>query len=186
MKLEKILLPIDLVRCPLEALAVARAHAQRLEVGITLLHVVELSVDAVDNRLYREAGWAAEQSLARLAERYLPPLASLALRVRLGKPAEEIVAEAREATMDLIILATCRTALWRRLRRSVLPGVAERVLRQAPCPLLVLHAKALLNCEEQPDEPTAGGSPAAESPRSPPPRPYSGGRPDPALAGHRE
>ncbi len=55
---------------------------------------------------------------------------------RFGKPAEEILLEAEAFDADLIALATSDRG---RLRRALLPGVAQRVARQAPVPTLVLH-----------------------------------------------
>jgi universal stress protein A len=58
--------------------------------------------------------------------------------VRLGAPAEEILKFAREEAMDLVVLGTHgRTGL----KHLVLGSVAERVVRQAPCPVLVVRTK---------------------------------------------
>ncbi len=58
--------------------------------------------------------------------------------VRFGKPAEEILLEAEAFDADLIALATSDHG---RLRRVLLPGVAQRVARKAPVPTLVLHER---------------------------------------------
>ncbi len=58
--------------------------------------------------------------------------------VRIGAPAEEILRFAREDAMDLVVLGTHgRTGL----KHLVLGSVAERVVRQAPCPVLVVRTK---------------------------------------------
>jgi nucleotide-binding universal stress UspA family protein len=78
------------------------------------------------------------------AEEYLAPIAA-ALRaqgvdtswaIRLGRPADEILAGARESGADLIAMATHgRTGLGRLLFGSV----AEAVLRHAPVPVFMIR-----------------------------------------------
>lgn len=58
--------------------------------------------------------------------------------VDFGDPAECILALAREVDADLIAVGTHGK---RGVERMVLGSVAEAVLRQAPCPVLVLRAK---------------------------------------------
>jgi universal stress protein A len=80
----------------------------------------------------------------RDAEEYLAPLAatlrargiSVTSSVRCGRPADEIVAAARENNADLIAMATHgRTGLGRLLFGSV----AEAVLRKAPVPVFMIR-----------------------------------------------
>jgi nucleotide-binding universal stress UspA family protein len=56
--------------------------------------------------------------------------------VRFGEPVEEILLEAEAFDADLIALAAPRHG---RLRAALAPSVAERVMRQAPVPALVLR-----------------------------------------------
>lgn len=65
-------------------------------------------------------------------------------------PARVILELAAEESVDLIAIATHGRG---GLKRFLLGSVAERVVREAPCPVLVLRAKA----------------PAAPTPASPPP-----------------
>jgi len=55
---------------------------------------------------------------------------------RIGSPAEEILRLAGEAHADLIVLGTHGR---RGLSHFLLGSVAERVLRQAPCPVLTVR-----------------------------------------------
>lgn len=58
--------------------------------------------------------------------------------VRVGAPAEEILRFARDEAMDLLVVGTHgRTGL----KHLVLGSVAERIVRQAPCPVLVVRTK---------------------------------------------
>jgi nucleotide-binding universal stress UspA family protein len=56
--------------------------------------------------------------------------------VRFGDPAEEIRLEAEAFNADLVALATNRRS---RLGSALLPGVADRVVQEAPVPTLVLR-----------------------------------------------
>jgi len=56
--------------------------------------------------------------------------------VRFGEPAEEIRLEAEAFNADLVALATTRRS---RLGSALVPSVAERVVRDAPVPTLVLR-----------------------------------------------
>lgn len=58
-------------------------------------------------------------------------------RVRFGDAAEEILLEADAFGADLIALTAAKRG-W--FRRSVLGGVAKRVLRKAPAPVMLLAA----------------------------------------------
>jgi nucleotide-binding universal stress UspA family protein len=90
------------------------------------------------------AGWRED------AERLLGRAVSAT--VLLGDPAGEVVRWAREQGPDLLVLGTHgRTGI----RRFILGSVAERVLREAPCPVLVARAR-------KPDEAREGAAEAAQ------------------------
>jgi nucleotide-binding universal stress UspA family protein len=70
-------------------------------------------------------------------------------RVLSGDPAAEIVRHAREERCDLVVVGTHgRTGI----QRLVLGSVAERVARQSPCPVLVVHDHGVLEKEGIADE----------------------------------
>src|ERR1035441_624672 len=95
MKPEGILFPVDVARCPLEVFELVNGLAKRPEVTVILLHVVNLNILAPENRVYEELGQEAQWYLERLANKHVHPLASTITRVRIGNPAEEILAEAK-------------------------------------------------------------------------------------------
>jgi nucleotide-binding universal stress UspA family protein len=64
--------------------------------------------------------------------------------VRIGKVAEEIVAAAKEEQCDLIVMTSHRGRLGRLLHGSF----TERVVRQAPCPVLSIQPWAQIRTEE--------------------------------------
>ena len=144
MKPERILLPIDVAKCPLEAFKLVNGIARRPGVTVILLHVLELNIQAPENRVYHELGRAAAGYLERLARIYMHPGIATAIHVRTGRPADEILAEAREARVDLIILPSGRPSFWKRI---VAPTV-EKVTRNAPCAVLVPSMKTLFDCQQ--------------------------------------
>jgi hypothetical protein len=68
-------------------------------------------------------------------------------RVRFGKPAEEILAEAVAGNIDLIVLAAKPPSFWSRFFAPLVPRVVERVIRGATCGVFLTTAKKWFNCE---------------------------------------
>jgi nucleotide-binding universal stress UspA family protein len=112
-----------------------------LDMTVLLLHVLEpMSASFINGTVVDDDVEARRQE----AEEYLAPI-SAALRsqgvdtawaIRRGRPAEEILAAARESGADLIAMATHgRTGVGRLLFGSV----AETVLRQAPVPVFMIR-----------------------------------------------
>lgn len=128
-------------------LAMARAAEMARHCGaqLTLLHVhqppsqptVELLAPARALEELATVDLARDLAVWRTeAER----IATTAVRMALveGDPAAEILRYARDHGVDLLVLGTHgRTGL----RRLVLGSVAERVVRQAPCPVMVVRPK---------------------------------------------
>jgi nucleotide-binding universal stress UspA family protein len=127
------------------ALEEAVEQARRTGAEVTLLHVhvppptqpsdviaspAEIALMAADEVERSLAGWRedAEKRLGR----------SVSATMVVGDPAAEIVRWAKGHGPDLLVLGTHGR---RGLRRFVLGSVAERVLREAPCPVLVARAR---------------------------------------------
>jgi nucleotide-binding universal stress UspA family protein len=136
-----VLVPIDFSATADQALAYAITLAQQLHARLTLLHVLDLTLLAMEDRtigvpataletLETEAHHLLQASLERVQR---AGLQGECLLVQ-GTPAHMIVETAGEQGVDLIIMGTHgRTGL-----AHVLVGsVAEHVIRQAPCPVLV-------------------------------------------------
>jgi nucleotide-binding universal stress UspA family protein len=148
MRPERILLPLDFRKCPVEVFSAANAFARHSGATVTLLHVVTLNISMPENRVYEELGRDARWHLERLARVCLRPGLATVIRVRVGKPAEEIMAEAAAANVDLIILPSHRPSFWNRLFAPILPRVVEQVIREAPCGVFLTSAKNRFNCEK--------------------------------------
>ncbi len=174
MRPERILLPVDVSRCPLEVFELVKGFAQGPEVTVILLHIVNLKVVVPENRVFRELADEAKWHLEQLADRYLPPIASAVAHVRIGEPPQEILAEANAEKPDLIILPTYGPCFWTRLKavwkpacNPIVSPLAEQVIRQATCGVFVVAAKTSFNCERAWGRPTRGrASPAKEIPKS--------------------
>ena len=79
--------------------------------------------------------------LRGLVERAGPRAVPVDLVVKLGVPATEIIATAKEANVDLIVMSTHGTTGIERDQHSI-GSTAWRVLHDAPCPVLLLRVKA--------------------------------------------
>jgi len=152
MKPERILLPLDISKFPQEVFQVVNGFAERPGVTVILLHVVQLNILAPESRIYDELCREAHSCLQQLARRFLHPMARTLIRVRVGNPARGIMAEAREANADLIVLPLYRVPFWKRLFAGVFPQTGETVIHAAPCGVFVMDVKTRLNCERERDQ----------------------------------
>jgi len=134
---EKVLCPVDFDDNSLKAVRLARRIAQRDEGKVLLLHVVVptdplvISAPLVGRR--NEAD--AQALLKRLVDQELVGVAHETL-VAHGPPADETVRIAGEVKADLIVMATHAR---HGLAHVVLGSVAEKVVREARCPVLTVR-----------------------------------------------
>lgn len=139
----RLLVPIDFSefqdRLLKHALGVARAY----DMTLILLHVVEVEGLPDVYQVYStppEPGVLAdriEQVLEQRADEIREQGVEVALEVRSGHAAEEILDTAAGLDADFLAIATHgRTGL----DRILLGSVAETVIRQAPCPVLTVKA----------------------------------------------
>ena len=85
-KTKRILVPIDLQKCPFEVFARVNAYAEGSEVTVILLHVVNLNIASPENRIFQELAQEAHRHLERLARENIHPSASVLIRIRFGNP----------------------------------------------------------------------------------------------------
>lgn len=134
-----VLAPTDLSDPSKCAITTAAALAQKCGAQLILFHVVQCpncsSFDAPPDAVKMMD--QARECLEEIA-RTLPLDVAVQKIVRFGAPdpAEEIVEEADLASADLIVIATHG---YSGLKRAVLGSTAERVLRHAHCPVLVVR-----------------------------------------------
>jgi len=134
MRSKNILVPLDLVRGPARALVFVQQMAAESPVRVTLLHVIDLNIfppqPAVNDQLCAES----QAALRKLAKLFFGAEQVARIIVRDGQPADEIIAEAKAAEADLIVMCGPKSGRLRLLRR----GTTQRVLNAASCPTLVL------------------------------------------------
>jgi nucleotide-binding universal stress UspA family protein len=140
---KRILVPIDLQKCPFEVFERINAYVERSEVMVILLHVLNLNIVSPETRVYDELEQEAHQHLERLARENIHPSATVLIRVRFGKSAREIQAEATAQKADLVILPVFDEpsryrppSLWERISALVFPDLAQELVRALPCALL--------------------------------------------------
>ncbi len=144
MSWKKIVCAVDFSEGARAALEEAADLARRTGAQLTLVHVYEPAPPLAGDL----AAWPADvleetaYELGRVLETWkvdAERLAEMPVRALLltGPPASEIVRCARDGGFDLIVMGTHGRG---GLARVVLGSVAERVVRQAHCPVLVARA----------------------------------------------
>jgi universal stress protein A len=144
--LKRILVPIDFSALSKKALQYALRFAEEFGADVTLLHVIEPEVPPAFDGFMIAPPVIASGSRARCANRLKELAGSLAVRgtghiestVRTGLAAYEIVEAAKEFDLDLIVIATHGYTGW---KHFAIGSTAERVVRAAPCPVLVVREK---------------------------------------------
>jgi nucleotide-binding universal stress UspA family protein len=143
--LARILVPIDFSDLSFKALQYATALAQQVHADLFLLHVVEPAPPlapefgpsaalAYDIRPLKRARANDLTAWRKKANSPRP----MRTAVRWGSPYWEIVRAARENHCDLIVIGTHgRTGLG----RLIIGSTAERVVRLAMCPVLVVRER---------------------------------------------
>lgn len=157
---KRILVPIDFSQSSHEALDYALSFAKQFRARVVLIHVVEaFPIDYLLGLKSAEAGnqWLMEQSRERLGK-VAKRLTGAGLGrggvetvVTFGRPFQQIAKAAQTRAVDMIILATHG---YTGLKHIQLGSTAERLLRYAPCPVLVVRAKANSSAGIQSASPT--------------------------------
>ncbi len=135
-------MPIDFSKTSLEAIQHAKEFAQRFGSALILLHVVEKApfiAGLETNPMVlseKEVAQRARMELGLLVQRELAGQTSVQTLVRTGKPFNEINQAAAEEKADLIIISTHG---YTGLKHTLLGSTAERVIRHAPCAVLVVR-----------------------------------------------
>jgi universal stress protein A len=142
-QIKSIVAPIDFSDCSNKALQYALPFAKQFGATLTLVHVTAIQdlpgtdiptteFPLLQARIKKETA----ERLKAYAAAHIPPEIEVKTVLREGRAVAEIVAAAREADADLIILSTHgRTGL----KHVLLGSVAENVVRHAPCPVFVVR-----------------------------------------------
>ena len=139
-----ILCPVDFSANSEHALEYALALAQAYHAELVLLHVVQPATYGVDpigagvalpSLMTKEMNDAALAQLRELTARVQPRYALVSPLLITGVPFLEIIHQARERQVDLIVMGTRGRS---GLSHILIGSCAERVVRKAPCPVLTV------------------------------------------------
>lgn len=136
-----ILVPSDFSKASEAALPYAGALAEKFGAGVTLVHSLEPWLHAsyaLASTYNPKTAAACKKKLAALAQRTLPTGSVVKTLVRHGNPGLEVAGVARDLKIDLIVIATRGNT---GLKHVLLGSTAERVVRHAFCPVLVVREK---------------------------------------------
>ena len=143
--IKSVLVPLDFSAESKKALAYAVPFAEQFGAKLTLLHVVEPAATpdfaasfplALENDKVMTVCKGKLEHLIK-EQAIDPKLVEKAL-VRYGRSFHEIADAARTLKVDLIILSTHG---YTGLKHALLGSAAERVVRHAPCPVLVVRER---------------------------------------------
>ena len=148
LEIRSILAPTDFSRHAEGALRYACGLAERFGATLHLLHVLPdvivpvgpdpLQIPTLPPEYYTETEAQARAALARAADPSWGRPPHLAVAVRWGDAVAGIVDHASTSDIDLIVIATHgRTGL----SHVLLGSVAERIVREAPCPVLTIRSR---------------------------------------------
>lgn len=156
----RILLPFDLSRAGVCALRIVTDFAEKNGATIHLLHVVPPSgsngIEPNSNRVDDYLAEASERILKHWVKRVVQGRAKTFVSIRIGEPADLIVARAVATNSDLIVMTSRGSGSQNfELQRSI----AERVSRIAPCPVLTIPEK----CRDQIAYPSSFPGPAGRA-----------------------
>lgn len=149
---KKILAPVDFSPFSFKSLQNAADLASHFGAELCVLHITQptqnmhyLAPYAPDPNLVtsqlENQRKAAQGSMQMMVEKLKTPF-EVSYVLREGAAADEIVNAARDEGTDLIVISTHGIGGWRHLMFGL---VAEKVIRLAPCPVLVTHAEKPVN-----------------------------------------
>jgi universal stress protein A len=143
---KKILLCTDFSENSLPAQNLALEYGKAFGAEIVLLHVIDSwagfpvyaeNVPVDVREVVQNLDESAKANLDSVAVRCKDVLDKITTHSTVGVPAEEIVRTAQSEAADLIIMGTHG---WTGFKHMLLGSVAEKVLRMAHCPVLVVRS----------------------------------------------
>ena len=146
--MKRILVPIDFSNHSKNALRYAINFARQFEAELILVYVVEPTVYPADfsfgqvhvSNIEAELRMHGKQELGKLVENVIAGQVKSTCIVRTGKPYNEIIKTSTEEGVDLIVIATHGHT---GVEHILFGSTAEKVIRKAPCPILVLRSGKL-------------------------------------------
>ncbi|MCK6604430.1 MAG: universal stress protein [Ignavibacteriaceae bacterium] len=141
---KKILVPIDFSDFSKNAFKYSLSFAKQHNAAITLVYVMEPVFYPPDLSLGQITLPAVDLDMEGKAREELEKVADLARNegvaaatiIKMGKPFVEIIDTAREEDSDLIIISTHGHS---GMEQILFGSTADKVVRKAPCPVLVIR-----------------------------------------------
>ncbi len=157
----RIVVPTDFSESAGEALTTAMAIAERLSASVELLYIWEPSGEIPIETLLAAVGTtAAPRTLGEIARREAklklqelgasvgrPPSVKLTTRVEVGRPDELIVTLLEQGAYDMVVMGTHGR---KGIGRLMMGSIAERVVCNAPCPVLTVRHESPERASIQP------------------------------------
>ncbi len=138
LQFSNILCPVDFDQGSLAALPVSADIALEHNAVLHLLHVIHLHPSAEPSLSFGEAQATALNRLEQIGHQKLKAGTRFELHIVTGDAAGEVLHAVTRLGIDLIVMATHGRRV---VRRLVLGSVAERVVREARCPVLTVKPK---------------------------------------------
>lgn len=138
---KKILCPVDFDENSIAALDTAADMARRSGALLEVLHVVPMIIQPGETPVYIDVYSAEDQAsrdkLIELAKQHLGGVKHQ-LKITVAQPSAAILHAQKADGADVIVMSTHGR---RGIAHLVLGSVAERVVREAPCPVLTVHGR---------------------------------------------
>jgi nucleotide-binding universal stress UspA family protein len=135
--MKKILVPVDFSANSDKLVNYAAAYAAKLSASLSLLNVIEkpMAYDGFGNAKFEEdMKVVMEGKLGMLMDEYQDKCDISETKVVIGDAVDTILAAAKK--YDMIIIGTHG---YRGLEKILMGSVAERVVKNSPCPVLVYN-----------------------------------------------
>ncbi len=143
-QLRTILVPTDGSDAALDALRYALAVAEKHGAAVVALRVVQLNIGGEElgvprTRLLNEMAETARRQVRASVGLIESGTTPVRVVIAEGRPHVEILNQARQRGAELIVMAAHHYA---GVMRWLHPHTCDRVLRDAPCPVLVIRERA--------------------------------------------
>ena len=142
--LNRLLVSTDFSEASYGAFGPAGELAELFRARVILVHVIApvplfaYDIPALDPGIFTEnLRELADKRLNELIPERFPAGLSIETRIIFGDPARTIVQTARESRVDMVVISTHGQT---GLKHTLFGSVAERVVRLADCPVLVIQA----------------------------------------------
>ena len=152
-RFDRILVPVDFSGCSLEGLNYAIQFAYRVAAKLIVFHAVHRAYAHTSDGFAVYDPAIFEEAARKDAERQMREFVGAVnfggvkfeTAIKVGPPVEEICAFAKDRNVDLIVTATHG---WTGFKHVLIGSTAERVVRHAPCAVLVVSSHPKIRAAE--------------------------------------